>query len=671
MKTLIIDNYDSFTYNLYHLVAGISGTEPVVVRNDELLWKDFAAIGADNVILSPGPGRPENPRDFGICGDIILRAEVPVLGICLGLQGMGFFFGGRVVRAPQPVHGRASRIHHDGSSLFRGLPETFEAIRYHSLVLAQPVPDSFRLTAWAAEDSQTIVMGLEHRSRPLFGVQFHPESISTEYGEALVRNFLGPQARTLPVARAVKPVRATGAAERTVLWRKLDANPDPENVFARLFSRRTPSFWLDSSDPDRGRSRFSFMGTAEIALEGSTALDLLEAESRRLRAAAPDLPFDFVGGFVGYFGYELKAQCGGNAAHRSRFPDARLLFVERFLAFDHHERCLYLVAAVPSAEAEAGTRWLDEIEAEVRAGLKPEPLPASNGETVAFRLEQDRAQYLAAIEESRRLIAEGESYEICLTNRLEAKTGVRPFDYYRVLRRGNPAPYSAFLQFEDFSVACSSPERFLKIDRGRVVEARPIKGTLRRSSDPREDQELREALMEGVKTRSENLMIVDLLRNDLGRVCEVGSVHVPQMMEVESYTNLHQLVSTVRGRLSDDRSAIDCLRSAFPGGSMTGAPKIRTMELIDRLEPSARGVYSGAIGFLSLNGTMDLNIVIRTAVFADGEVSIGIGGAIVALSNAEAEFDEILLKGRALIDAFRPLSGRVILPAAGETKPSS
>jgi para-aminobenzoate synthetase len=325
------------------------------------------------------------------------------------------------------------------------------------------------------------------------------------------------------------------------------------------------------------------------------------------------------------------------------------------MAFDHHERTVHLVYIGAREDADAASSWFDDVERRLRNGIQESAMPAIRAESIRFRLEQSRQEYLDSIDRSLRLIAEGESYEICLTNRLTARTTVDPLAYYRVLRRYNPAPYSAFLQFPDVSVACSSPELFLRIDTDDVVHSKPIKGTAPRSDDADEDARLREALRTGVKTRAENLMIVDLLRHDLGRVCEIGSIHTPQMMQVDSYRNLHQLFSTVAGRLRANAGAVDCLRSAFPGGSMTGAPKLRTMELIDRVEASARGVYSGAIGYLALNGAANLNIVIRTAIFAREQVTIGAGGAIVALSDPAAEFDEMILKSRALVDAFRPL----------------
>jgi len=384
-------------------------------------------------------------------------------------------------------------------------------------------------------------------------------------------------------------------------------------------------------------------------------MDFVQTELARRCVEATDLPFDFNGGFIGYFGYEMKGECGSPTHHKPSQPDACLIFPERLIAFDHHDRVVHLVSIGMPEDASAAESWFDDVEDRLRSSSEASPMPAPRQEAIRFRLEQSRQEYLDNIDRSLRLIAEGESYEICLTNRLTARTTVDPLSYYRVLRRFNPAPYSAFLQFPNVSVACSSPELFLRIDVEGAVHSKPIKGTAPRSDRPEEDERMREALRTGVKTRSENLMIVDLLRHDLGRVCEIGSVHTPQMMEVDSYRNLHQLYSTVAGRLRPDATAIDCLRSAFPGGSMTGAPKLRTMELIDRLESSARGVYSGAIGYVALNGSANLNIVIRTAVFAREQVSIGAGGAIVALSDPAAEFDEMILKCRALVDAFRPL----------------
>jgi para-aminobenzoate synthetase len=512
-------------------------------------------------------------------------------------------------------------------------------------MVEQPIPEVLRSTAWTEDN---IVMGIAHRERLLWAVQFHPESIATEHGERLLRNFLGTFSQAAaPAANA--PLRA-GNCWR-VFSRRLDAHPSPEDTFCALFGDAMPAFWLDSSDGDKGRSRFSFMG-AGTPIPEVPVFNYLKNELRDRHCSAPELPFDFVGGFVGYLGYEMKAECGGAAAHRSPYPDSRLIFADRFLAFDHQEHCLYLVCETTMAESASANAWLDDIEQKLRRGIPKASTPVADQDVAHFRFERDKSEYLADIGECLRLIHEGESYEICLTNRIRGETPVDPMHYYRVLRGLNPAPYSAFLRFSELAIASSSPERFLRIDRVRNVESRPIKGTARRGADPAEDKALRESLRTGTKTRAENLMIVDLLRNDLGRVCELGSVHVPQMMEVETYANLHQLVSTVRGRLRDDVTVIDCIRSAFPGGSMTGAPKIRTMEIIDRLERSARGVYSGTIGFLSLNGTADLNIVIRTAVFAGGQVSIGIGGAIVALSDPEDEFAETVLKGQRLVDAF-------------------
>jgi para-aminobenzoate synthetase len=640
-----------------------------------------------SIVISPGPGRPENERDFGICRQIILESKVPVLGVCLGFQGIAELYGGIVERANEPVHGRSSRILHNGSGFFSGIPQGFSAVRYHSLSVRNPLPPSLRITAWTPDD---IPMALEHIERPLWGVQFHPESIATEHGARIFENFrrLARQRYSYvppsveerePVTVPVQPaVESTGW---NVFWRKVHEYPSPEATFCDLFGESTPAFWLDSAGTQAGR--FSFMGSAggprgqwltyftegqrhELQSAGKeevrsiSLFDYLKTELQNRRCSSPDLPFDFNGGFVGYLGYELKAECGGRVRHQASQPDACLLFADRLIAFDHKEHSVYLVFAGLRDEGALAEAWFDEVERRFDSGIPvPPPAVVANADMV-FEPEQTHAQYLASIRRCMEFIRDGESYEICLTNRLTADNAVCPLQYYRGLRRSNPAPQSAFLRFPEVSVACSSPERFLKIDPQGCVESRPIKGTQKRTANAVEDRQLRESLRTNVKTRSENLMIVDLLRNDLGRVCKTGSVHVPQMMEVETYTNLHQLVSTVRGRLRSDATAIDCLRSAFPGGSMTGAPKIRTMELIDDLEASSRGVYSGAIGFLGLNGSADLNIVIRTAVFAKGKVSIGVGGAVVALSDPESEFEESILKGRALLDAFRPLiTGRI------------
>jgi para-aminobenzoate synthetase len=671
MRTLLIDNYDSFTFNLFHLLGEVNGDEPIVVRNDELSWEELAALRVDSIVISPGPGRPEHERDVGVSLDVLQRAAVPVLGVCLGHQALAHMTGGSIEHAPEVMHGRLSSIHHDGRGLFEGIPQGFAAVRYHSLVVGA-VPAALRVTAWTPDD---VVMGLEHRTRPLWGVQFHPESICTEHGRALVRNF-----RDLTRAQSRAPAAAPRYAGQPVAGvrvchRALVTWCDPEAAFVALSGGREHAVWLDSSRAEPGLARFSFIGAPDgplgqvvrydVARHVLTVdrthgreelhdglLDYCRRELERLSADAPDLPFDFTCGFAGYLGYELKADCGGQLVHRSALPDAALLLCDRLIAFDHLERRVHLVALADAHGAPAADAWLAATERELQAiaGRPVPPAPPAPAPR-RFAARENREAYLANIAACKREIFEGESYEICLTTELRSDDAIDPLAAYRALRARNPAPHAALLRVGDVSVLSSSPERFLRVDRERVVESKPIKGTAPRAAHPLEDAYRAEALSADDKSRAENLMIVDLVRNDLGRVCTLGSVDVPALMAVESYATVHQLVTTVRGRLRDGATAIDCVRAAFPGGSMTGAPKLRTMEIIDRLEGAPRGVYSGVLGFLSVNGTADLSIVIRTLVASRHGLQIGSGGAIVAASDPAAEHDEMLLKARAVLEA--------------------
>jgi len=684
MQLAIVDNHDSFTFNLFQLAAETSGRRPFVVKNDDH-WDTLCNLDFDAVIISPGPGRPDRPGDFGISRDAILRLDKPLLGVCLGHQGICYLAGGTVVHAPEPMHGRSSDVHHDGSELFAGITTPFSVVRYHSLVCGQPLPRCLRRTAWTESG---IVMGLAHRSRPLWGVQFHPESICSEFGRAILENFLTSAERFLcDRSDTEKDERASdgrgrrasrrpaGPERRKVFVRRLPLHVEGTRLFEALYGRSSHAFWLDSSLVSTGSSRFSFMAgygdhdvevlryhaqAQRLEVRRGEALELLHEDvfsylKRRLaelEVECPELPFDFCCGYVGYLGYELKRLCGARAEHASPHPDCLLIFVDRCIAIDHLKGELYLLFLGRGREEGAAARWFDGVECDLRAAPPERAAPGAQEPGVAFLPAHSRESYLDKIKLCLAAIRDGESYEICLTNKLRATTSVEPWAFYEALRRQNPAPYAAFLRFPELSVACSSPERFLKISPDGRVETKPIKGTIKRGADELEDRLLQQFLAEDQKSRAENLMIVDLLRNDLGRICEIGSVSVPKLMAVETFATLHQLVSTVAGRLRPGRTAVDCLAAAFPGGSMTGAPKIRTMEIIDELEGEARGIYSGAIGFLSLNGAADLNIVIRAAVFSAQEVSIGIGGAIVAMSDPVEEWNETILKARALLSAF-------------------
>ncbi len=428
-----------------------------------------------------------------------------------------------------------------------------------------------------------------------------------------------------------------------------------EAIYRELLADEPAAFWLDGSLTDRGVRRVSVLGTTtedvlvrDVA-DGDVFTELQELLATRQGEVPAELAGVFSGGYVGYFGYELKALAGGVAAHEAPTPDALWIWADRFVVIDHDEHRSLLVAIHPPGDP-AAARWLDRAEAaSSQWWMSGQPEPAIAALDLEAHLEQDRETYLAGIDACMAALEAGETYEVCLTNRVRLPAVEDPFDFYLWQRSRNPAPYSAFLRYGELAVASSSPERFLTVDADGWAECRPIKGTAPRSADPAQDQLVAKALAEDEKTRAENLMIVDLIRNDLGRVSEPGTVQVPQLMAVESYETVHQLVTTVRGRLRSGVDAIDAVRACFPPGSMTGAPKIRTMELLDELEWSARGVYSGALGYLTVDGRADLSVVIRTAVMTAGETVVGAGGAIVLDSDPVAEYDEMVLKATATI----------------------
>jgi len=478
-----------------------------------------------------------------------------------------------------------------------------------------------------------------------------------------------------------------------LLVRRIEALPDAERAFVHLYGDSRNAFWLDSSA--RGeRGRFSFIGDAGGPLSALIAYDVEAGEVRVERGGAverrresifdflagarpeplggaPDLPFGFDCGFVGYLGYELKAECGAVAAHRAPTPDAALVFADRLVAFDHAEGCTYLItltAPLPELHqifnpadrkfdavrmAEAGERWVEETARRLESLPMLAESPRGPG-PVGFSLRRSEDRYREDIEACKRYLRAGHSYEICLTDKVVAEVDSDSLSLYRVLRRVNPAPFSAYLRFGEVAVLSSSPERFLAVDRDGWAEARPIKGTSCRGETPGEDARLAAELRAGEKFRAENVTIVDLLRNDLGRVCEVGTVSVPELMRVESYETVHQLVSAVRGRLRSGLSPVDAVCACFPPGSMTGAPKLRTMEILDELEGEARGIYSGAIGWLGLSGACDLSVAIRTIVRDRNRATIGAGGAIVVDSDPELEIEEMLLKAAAPAAALDP-----------------
>ena len=377
-----------------------------------------------------------------------------------------------------------------------------------------------------------------------------------------------------------------------------------------------------------------------------------------------DFPMRFVGGFIGAFGYGLRNLCcprgkatvtsfqwrectnaaswEGDADMGGREPDASFVYCPRAIVYHHDSGEAWVLSILPNDQT-----WVREYARAIDSPIATLPPPVvSIMESLVPVLSQ--AAYCRRVNQCIAHLRQGDSYEICLTTLCKSPSCISDaWNFYRRMRTHNPAPFSAFFPLNSSStLCCTSPERFLSVH-GRKVESRPIKGTQPRATSVASDERLAEELARSVKDRAENMMIVDLTRNDVSRVCKVGSVSVPQMMLVESYA-VHQLVSAVVGELEEENHAVDAVRAVFPPPSMTGAPKLKTMQLIDDLEDSPRGVYSGVLGYFSFIGDADFDVIIRSALVGSKGVVVGAGGAVTVLSDPQGEYDEMLLKVQTL-----------------------
>jgi para-aminobenzoate synthetase component 1 len=438
---------------------------------------------------------------------------------------------------------------------------------------------------------------------------------------------------------------------------------DTSYRFAAL--ARTPwSIFLDSGRPHSDQGRYDIFAAEPYLtmrtrgpyteIRGRDSLEEVSEENpfqlvkRYLGAPVPsntDLPFS--SGAMGYFAYDLGRsleQLPVVAENDIGLPEMAVGLYDWVVVVDHSERCAWLVGR--GRDEQSFDEW-DRILEMVQkpSGLSPY-LPFRVLTPVISNL--DRSSYAQAFRRIKHYIREGDCYQVNLAQRFSARVSGDPWEAYQHLRRLNPAPYSAYFNIPEGVVLSSSPERFLKVQAGQV-ETKPIKGTRPRSPYKARDHALADELRKSPKDRAENLMIVDLLRNDLGKTCAIGSIRVPKLFEIESFATVHHLVSTVTGRLAPGKHALDLLAGCFPGGSITGAPKLRAMEIIEELEPHRRSVYCGAIGYIGYDGSMDTNIAIRTLVLDKWRMHGWAGGGIVMDSVLEEEYQETLDKAAAML----------------------
>ncbi|KGK89732.1 aminodeoxychorismate synthase [Desulfosporosinus sp. HMP52] len=666
----LLDNHDSFTYNLYQYFGEL-GEDIIVRRQDACKLEDIEEVHPDLIVISPGPCTPdEAPLSLAVIEHF--KGRIPILGVCLGHQAIGQFFGGKVIRAKQPIHGKTMPIRHDQQGVFHELINPLVVTRYHSLIIERStLPEDLLITA-ETEDGE--IMGIRHSDLPIEGIQFHPEAILTESGRQLLKNAL----------RNAKDWNSHNSSSQWVV-QPLSISIPPHRLFPALKGESAP-FFLDSGNGYQELGKYSYMGAFPFLeatayseklelfypaksqlditpLQGTKSLEYLDQISRKYYL--PHSPFPFSGGAVGFLSYDLKNELEHlpKAANDDlNLPLWRFAWYDGIVIYDHAENKYWIAACGMqedgSCRRELANSRIARLEQTINVFLKYETQQelltlSDNPSAAIIEPSVSKQQYLADLQRVIDYIYAGDIYQANLTQRFSLNWEGDTWSLYSHLHQQNPAPFAAFLPYQDFQVLCSSPERFIKIGPNGQVETRPIKGTRPRKDSPSADQQQAMELQNSPKDRAELTMIIDLERNDLGRICRFGTVKVPDLIRLEKYPTVWHLVSTVTGQLLQGLKPSEIIKAIFPGGSITGAPKIRAMEIIEELEPHSRGLYTGSIGYIGFDGAWDLNIVIRTILIKDGKAFVHVGGGIVADSKPEDEYDETLHKAKALFKVLR------------------
>lgn len=706
MKILLIDNYDSFTFNVYQYLLEL-GNEVITYRNDEITIEEIKELNPQVIFISPGP---KSPSEAGICIDVIkeFKGKKPIFGVCLGHQAIGEAFGGKIIHAKSLFHGKTSKIITFDKGVMSNFKDGFIATRYHSLIIEkETMPDCLEITC-ETDDGQ--IMGVKHKEYNIEGVQFHPESIMTEYGKEMFKAFLD----RCKAEQGVKEEAIENKIEKSFKKEKIKFDvittkdvkqyakkiTTPKNMFEifKLIQKSNGeenSTMLESVTGPKADCNSTYIGVNpqfELIIKdfkmyiNSKKNGIKEAFINNLQGiynkendyfSLTGIKFSHIfkvitsmfildkkheeeaainNGLVGYFGYEYLHSLEKIQRKNKdvlNLPDVHLKYFSTIVQKDVDSS---EVLVINNCLDDEDTRYLDEIINVIAEGsLNEETSAKANEEDINYAYNMTREDFLAKVDVAKKYILDGDIFQVQIGRRMHVKKNINPIKLYEKLREINPSPYMFYWNSSDYNLISNSPELQLKVENDYVL-IRPIAGTSKgKGSNEAERNYLRDELVNNEKEQAEHIMLVDLARNDIGTVAIKNTVNVSKLMVVEEFSNVFHLVSSVEGRISKDVNTMELFENTFPAGTLTGAPKVRAMEIIEELEDEVRGPYGGAFGLFDFNGNIISSIIIRTVLRKGEDLYLQASAGIVADSIPENECNEIEHKTNALKIALKGL----------------